>query len=58
MGTLLRDLLLIGMVVMLFMMVMRPRQFRVILGHARKYGLIYVAAILISAALDIFVLHR
>ena len=58
MGTLLRDLLLIGIVVMLFMMVMRPRQFRVILGHARKYGLIYVAAILISAALDLLIFRR
>jgi hypothetical protein len=57
-GTLLRDLLLIGILVMLFMMVMRPRQFRVILAHARKYGLIYVAAILISAALDLLILRR
>ena len=51
MATLLRTLLLVSIVVVLFMMVTRPRQFRSLLLQARKLGLIYVVAVLISAAL-------
>jgi hypothetical protein len=53
-ATVLRTLLLVGIVVVLFMMATRPRQFRHLLLQARKLGLIYVLAVLISAALYLF----
>ncbi len=51
MSTLLKYLLLGSIAFIVFMMVMRPRQFRVLGRKARLLGLIYVLAILISAAL-------
>lgn len=53
MSTLLRDLLLASVVIVLFMMVTRPRQFREWGQKARLLGLVYVFAVLISAALHL-----
>ncbi len=53
MTTLLKDIILVSMVLTLLMMVFRPRQFRQLGKQARKLGLIYVVAVLISAALHL-----
>ena len=50
-STLLRNLFLISIAILLFMMITRPTQFRTFGQKARTLGLIYVFAVLISAAL-------
>jgi len=50
-STLLRNLFLISIAILLFMMITRPTQFRTFGQKARTLGLIYVLAVLISAAL-------
>lgn len=52
-STLLKYLLLGSIAVILYMLVMRPRQLHTLGGKARLVGLIYVAAVLISAALNL-----
>ena len=52
-STLLKYLLLGSLAVGAYMVVMRPRQLRTLGRKARLLGLIYVAAVLISAALNL-----
>ena len=52
-SSLLKALLLASIVAILFMMVLRPREFRTLGQKARLLGLVYVLAVLISAALQL-----
>ena len=53
MSTLLKYLLLGSVAAIAYMLVMRPRQLRALGRKARLLGLIYVAAVLIGAALNL-----
>ena len=57
MASLLKALLLASIVAILFMMVLRPREFRTLGQKARLLGLVYVLAVLISAALQLIGLY-
>jgi hypothetical protein len=52
-GSLLRLFLLAGAVVIIYMMIMQPRQLRRLGRRARFVGMLYVAALLISAGLRV-----
>lgn len=53
MSSLLRALLLASIVAVLYMMVVRPREFRQLGQKLRLLGVVYVVAVLISAALQL-----